>query len=72
MRFSDTDWLDAISRTGFSQSYDLSLSNATDKYSALMSLGYKKNTGILKYTDFENFSGPCQHQLQREQACHHW
>ena len=57
MRFSDTDWLDAISRTGFSQSYDLSLSNATDKYSALMSLGYKKNTGILKYTDFENFSG---------------
>ena len=57
MRFSDTDWLDAISRTGFSQSYDLSLSNATDKYSALMSLGYKKNNGILRYTDFENFSG---------------
>lgn len=57
MRFSDTDWLDAISRTGFSQSYDLSISNATDKYSALMSLGYKKNNGILKYTDFENFSG---------------
>ena len=57
MRFSDTDWLDAISRTGFSQSYDLSISNATDKYSALMSLGYKKNIGILKYTDFENFSG---------------
>ena len=57
MRFSDTDWLDAISRTGFSQSYDLSISNATDKYSALFSLGYKKNNGILKYTDFENFSG---------------
>ena len=57
MRFSDTDWLDAISRTGFSQTYDLSISNATDKYSALMSLGYKKNNGILRYTDFENFSG---------------
>ena len=57
MRFSDTDWLDAISRTGFSQNYDLSISNATDKYSALMSLGYKKNNGILKHTDFENFSG---------------
>ena len=56
MRFSDTDWLDAISRTGFSQSYDLSISNATDKYSALMSLGYKKNSGILKHTDFENFA----------------
>ena len=56
MRISDTDWLDAISRTGFSQSYDLSVSNATDKSSVLFSLGYKNNKGILKYTDFENFS----------------
>ena len=57
MRFSDTDWLDEISRTGFSQNYDLSISNATDKSSALFSFGYKKNNGILKYTDFESFSG---------------
>ena len=57
MRFSDTDWLDEISRTGFSQNYDLSISNATDKSSALVSFGYKKNNGILKYTDFESFSG---------------
>ena len=57
MRFSDTDWLDEISRTGFSQGYDLSLSNATEKSSALVSFGYKKNNGILKYTDFESFSG---------------
>ena len=57
MRYSDTDWLDAISRTGFSQNYDLSISGATDKFSALFSLGYKKNNGILKYTDFESFSG---------------
>ena len=34
MRYSDTDWLDAISRTSFSQSYDLSLSGASDKFSA--------------------------------------
>lgn len=56
MRFSDTDWLDEISRTGFSQNYDLSISNATDKYSAMFSLGYKKNDGILKYSSFENIS----------------
>ena len=56
MRFSDTDWMDEISRTGFSQNYDLSVSNATDKYSALFSLGYKKNNGILKYSSFENIS----------------
>ena len=57
MRFSDTDWLDEISRTGFAQSYDLSISNANEKSSALVSFGYKKNNGILKYTDFESFSG---------------
>lgn len=56
MRYSDTDWLKAISRTGLQQSYDLSLSNATDKYSALFSVGYKNNQGILKYTDFSNIS----------------
>ena len=57
MRFSDTDWLDQISRTGFAQHYDVSISNATEKSSALFSFGYKKNNGILKYTDFESFSG---------------
>ena len=57
MRFSDTDWLDEISRTGFSHNYDLSISKASDKSSALFSFGYKKNNGILKYTDFESFSG---------------
>ena len=41
MRYSDTDWLDEISRTGFSQSYDLSVSHANDQHSALFSLGYK-------------------------------
>lgn len=56
MKASNTDWLNAISHVGFSQSYDLSLSNATDKRSSMFSLGYKKNTGILKYTDFENIS----------------
>lgn len=56
MKCSNTDWLNAISRVGFSQSYNLSLSNATDKSSSMFSLGYKNNSGILKYTDFENIS----------------
>ncbi len=56
MKFSDTDWLKEISRTGFTQNYDLSVSNANDNYSALFSIGYKNNKGILKYTDFENIS----------------
>ena len=56
MAYSDTDWMDEISRTGVTQNYDLSLSKATDKGSSLFSFGYKKATGVLKHTDFENFS----------------
>lgn len=56
MKFSDTDWLKEISRMGFSQNYDLSVSNGNDNYTALFSVGYKNNQGILKYTDFENIS----------------
>ena len=56
MRFSDTNWLDEISRTGFIQNYNLSISHANEKHSTMFSLGYKKNNGILKYTDFQNIS----------------
>lgn len=56
MMMSDTDWLDEISRTGFSQSYDASVSSANEKSSVFFSLGYKNNSGILKYTDFENIA----------------
>ncbi len=56
MIFSDTDWLDEISRTGFSQNYNLSVSNGNDVYSSLFSVGYKNTQGVLKYTDFENIS----------------
>lgn len=56
MLMSDTDWLDEISRTGFLQSYDAYVSSATEKANVFFSLGYKRNDGILKYTNFENIS----------------
>ncbi len=56
MAMSDTDWLDEISRTGFSQSYDAAVTTATDRATAFFSLGYRKNDGILRYTSFENIS----------------
>lgn len=56
MIFSDTDWLREISRTGFTQNYNLSVSNGSEVYNALFSIGYKNNKGILKYTDFANIS----------------
>lgn len=56
MLMSDTDWLGEISRTGFAQSYDASVSSATDRSNVFFSLGYKRNDGILKYTNFENIA----------------
>lgn len=56
MQYSDTDWVDEISRTGFSRNYNVSLSNANDRTTTMFSLGYKKNDGILRYTDFQSYS----------------
>ena len=56
MLMSNTDWLDEISRTGFSQHYDAAVSSSSDRSTAFFSLGYKKNNGILKYTNFENLA----------------
>ena len=56
MLMSNTDWLDEISRTGFSQNYDAAVSSSSDRSTAFFSLGYKKTSGILKYTNFENLA----------------
>ena len=53
---ADTDWFDETTRTGLVQNYNLSISGSTDKLSAFFSLGYYKNLGVIKYTDFERFS----------------
>ena len=56
MLYSNTDWVDEIGRTGITQSYDISFSKASEKSTQLFSFGYKKALGVLKDTDFENFS----------------
>jgi TonB-linked SusC/RagA family outer membrane protein len=53
---ADTDWFDETTRTGLTQNYNLTVSGSTDKFSSFFSLGYYKNLGIIKYTDFERFS----------------
>ncbi len=57
MLYSNTDWLDAISRTGTFQDYNIAFRRGTSKGSAMFSLGYKDNEGILKYTNFKSISG---------------
>jgi TonB-linked SusC/RagA family outer membrane protein len=56
MRVSNTDWFDAISRQGIIQSYDISVSNGTEKGNYLFSAGYFDNQGIVKTTGFNRLS----------------
>ncbi len=56
MPSSDTDWFDEITRTGIMQSYNLSISNATDKSNTFFSIGYLDNQGTVKDTEFSRFS----------------
>ncbi len=53
---ADTDWFDETTRTGVIQQYNVSLSNGSERGSSFFSLGYYKNKGIIKMSDFERFS----------------
>lgn len=53
---ADTDWFDETTRTGVIQQYNLAVSNGSEKGSSFFSLGYYKNLGIIKWTDFERIS----------------
>lgn len=53
---ADTDWFDQTTRTGVIQQYNVSVSNGSDKGSSFFSLGYYKNLGIIKTSDFNRFS----------------
>lgn len=52
----NTDWFDESTRTGIIQNYNLSISNGNERGYSYMSLGYYKNLGIIKSTDFDRFS----------------
>ena len=53
---ADTDWFDKTTRTGIVQQYNASLSNGGERGTSYFSLGYYKNKGIIKHSDFERFS----------------
>ena len=51
-----TDWFDATYRTGNTQTYEVSLSQSTDKMSYYLSGGYQREQGILKSSFFQRFN----------------
>ena len=53
---ADTDWVKETTRTGIIHNYNVSVSNGGEKGSSYMSLGYYKNLGIIKNSDFERLS----------------
>ena len=52
----NTDWFDESTRTGVVQNYNVSVSNGNERGHSFMSLGYYKNLGVIKSSDFERFS----------------
>lgn len=53
----DTDWLDVCTRVGLVQDHNVQFSGGSEKTKVLTSLGYFKQEGVLKNTDFSRFSG---------------
>lgn len=56
MKASNTDWIKEISRTGFIQNYNTTISTGTDKGRALFSLDYYGNNGTVKGTYFNRIT----------------
>ena len=56
VKAANTDWFKESTRTGIVQNYNVSVSNGNEKGSSFFSLGYYKNLGVIKTSDFERFS----------------
>ncbi len=52
----DTDWQDETYKTGYLYNNDFSISGGNDRSFHLLNIGYLKNTGVLKYTNYERYS----------------
>jgi len=52
----DTDWWDAVTRTAFTQNYNVSVRTGTDKSRSSISLGYLDDEGALITTNFKRLS----------------
>ncbi|MDD7103660.1 MAG: SusC/RagA family TonB-linked outer membrane protein, partial [Bacteroidales bacterium] len=53
---ADTDWFDQVTRTGIVQQYNLAVSQGSKHGHSFFSVGYYKNLGIIKESDFDRFS----------------
>ncbi|MBQ9598131.1 MAG: TonB-dependent receptor [Bacteroidales bacterium] len=61
---ADTDWFSETMRNGVVQQYNLSVSSGGPKTSSFFSLGYYKNLGIIKTTDFDRISARANNEFK--------
>ena len=52
----DTDWQDETYETGYVFNNDISISGGSDRSFHLLNIGYLKNTGVLKYTNYDRYT----------------
>ncbi len=52
----DTDWWDAVSRTGYRSDYNLNFSTRSEKSDSYVSVGYLTDNGYIMKTDFNRFT----------------
>ncbi len=52
----NTDWMDLLFRTAFSHNHYLSFSGGQEKVTYYVSMGYSKDNGAVKKTDYERYS----------------
>lgn len=53
---ANTDWQKEVFRDGFITTNDLTVSAGSEKSSMLMSLGYLKNEGLVRYNNYNRYS----------------
>jgi len=54
---NSTDWMDAMTRTGVSQTYNLSVNGATEKSSYRVAFNYRKGDGVVNKTGYDQLNG---------------
>ncbi|MCX6234263.1 MAG: SusC/RagA family TonB-linked outer membrane protein [Bacteroidetes bacterium] len=54
---NNTDWMDQITRNGFSQVYNLSMTGASESSSYRVSFNYRTGNGVVLKTGFDQFNG---------------
>lgn len=52
----NTDWYDELFRNGLNTTHNLSISGGGEKYVYYTSLGYTKNSGLLKKNDYDRYN----------------